>query len=162
MSVTGFLNSIGRMPEEDDMKEELPQYGHRIKWRDGYKHQLASTYKIKLPNNPMTQYEGQFLSIDINGVLTIKSGYCWDGASGPTWDTNNSKKPSLVHDALYQLMRHEVLSRGYRKHADKLFYDMLRDNGMWLIRARMWYRSVRMAAMSAASPKSKKKTYSSP
>ena len=161
MSATGFLNSFGCMPEENDMKE-LPKYGNRIKYRDGYEHQLAETYKIKLPSNPVTQYDGQFLSIDINGTLTIKSGYCWDGASGPTWDTANCKKPSLVHDALYQLMRQEVLSRGYRKHADKLFYDMLRDNGMWYIRAQMWYRSVRMAAMSAANPKSRKKIYTAP
>ena len=162
MSATGFLQSIGRMPEEKDMKQELPKYGNRIKYRDGYKHQLAETFKILLPVNPVVQYSGEWFDIDIKGLLTIKKNYCWDGASGPTWDTDNCKKPSLVHDALYQLMRHEVLSRGYRKHADKLFYDMLRDNGMWLVRARLWYRSVRMAAMSAADPKSKKKIYTAP
>ena len=155
------MSSIGVLPEEGDM-EQLPKYGGRIRYRDGYKHQLADTFKIKLPINPVTQYSGEWLSIDISGVLTIKRGYCWDGASGPTWDTNNCKKPSLVHDALYQLMRHEVLPRGYRKHADKLFYDMLRANGMWIVRARLWYRSVRMAAMSSADPKSKKKIYSAP
>ena len=162
MSATGFLNSFGCMPEEEDFMKEQPKYGTGIKYRSGYEHQLADTFTVKPPSNPVTQFAGEWLSIDINGTLTIKRGYCWDGASGPTWDTRNCKKPSLVHDALYQLMRMEVLPRGYRKHADKLFYDMLRDNSMWLVRARLWYRSVRMGAMSSADQKSLKKIYTAP
>ncbi len=134
----------------------------QIRYRDGYKHQLAETYKIKLNSNPVTQFSGEWLEIDINGILTIKRGYCWDGASGPTWDTDNCKRASLVHDALYQLMRMEVLARGYRKHADRLFYNILREDGMWYIRAQMWYRFVRAAAMSAADPRSLKKIHVAP
>lgn len=133
-----------------------------IKYIDGYKHQLYETYYITLPVNPTTVYDGEYLSLDINGLLTIKKGYCWDGASGPTWDTANCKKPSLVHDALYQLMRMEVLPRSYREHADKLFYNMLRDNKMWFVRARLWYRSVRIAAFSSADPKNRKKVKTAP
>lgn len=133
-----------------------------IKYIDGYKHQLYADYSVKLDVNPVTQYSDRFLAIDINGVLTIKKGYAWDGASGPTWDTKNCKRGSLVHDALYQLMRMEVLPRSYRNHADKLFYVHLREDGMWYIRARLWYRSVRVAAFSSADPKNRKKVLTAP
>ena len=140
----------------------MGKYGGKIKYVDGYKHQLYESFSIQLPVNPTIVYDGEYLSLDINGVLTIKKGYCWDGASGPTFDTENCKKPSLVHDALYQLMRIEVIRRSYRKHADKLFYHMLRDNGMWYIRAKLWYRSVRVAAFSSADPKNRKKVITAP
>ena len=109
----------------------------KIKYIDGYKHQLYETYSVKLRNNPLVVYDGEYLSLDINGILTIKKGYAWDGASGPTWDTKNCKRASLVHDALYQLMREEVLPRKYRKSADYLFYKHLREDGMWYVRAKL-------------------------
>jgi len=156
MSINNLIGSIGCLPEEEDFMS------NKIRYRDGYKHQLADAYKIKLKSNPVTQYNGEWFDLDINGMLTIKRNYCWDGASGPTWDTKNCKRGSLVHDALYQLMRMEVLPKSYRKHADKLFYDILREDGMWYIRAKLWYRSVRLGAGSSADPKSLKKIYVAP
>ena len=48
--------------------------------------------------------------LNTKGHLIIKRSYAWDGPSGPTIDTKNFMRGSLVHDALYQLMRHEHLS----------------------------------------------------
>ena len=43
------------------------------------------------------------------------------GASGPTLDTDDTMElDSLVHDALYQLMREGCLPQSARKAADKL------------------------------------------
>ena len=76
-----------------------------MKYRKGYKYQLADDYTIQIDTKPPEEIETQFISLSIDGLLTIKDGYAWDGPSGPTIDTPNFMTPSLVHDAIYQLMR---------------------------------------------------------
>jgi hypothetical protein len=78
------------------------------------------------------------------GVLTIKEGYAWDGPSGPTIDTVTGLRASLVHDALYQLIRMKLLDKRGRKIADKLFHRILLSDRMAPWRARLWYWGVRI------------------
>lgn len=94
----------------------------------------------------------KFMSFDQNGNLTIKQGYSWDGPSGPTIDTKNFMRGSLVHDALYQLMREQVIPQSKRLPADKLLRDICKKDGMWKIRAWWVYWGVRIAAKCAAKP----------
>lgn len=62
-----------------------------------------------------------FVDLDREGLLKIDAGYAWDGPSGPTIDTKTFIRGSLVHDALYQLMREEKLDRiKYRENVDQL------------------------------------------
>lgn len=42
-------------------------------------------------------------------VLFIKDGYCWDGPSGPTFDTKDSLRASLYHDVLWQIISMDLL-----------------------------------------------------
>ena len=86
----------------------------------------------------------------VDGLITVKRGYVWDGASGPTWDTKNTMLGSLIHDALYQLMRGGLIGQDWRKRADEVLYEILIDKGMWKLRAKIWYRAVRKAAGSAS------------
>lgn len=72
-----------------------------------------------------------------SGRITIRAGYCWDGPSGPTIDTPAFMRGSLVHDALYQLMREEKLPQEHREPADLLLHDHCIEDGM--SRARAWY-----------------------
>ena len=93
----------------------------------------------------------------------MKKGYAWDGPSGPTIDTRNFMRGSLVHDALYQLMREEHLDKEtYRKPADQLLRDMCREDGMWSIRAWWVYLAVRWWADPAADPANKKPIIKAP
>lgn len=122
---------------------------NKIYYKDGYKHQLVTNYTIQTEITPPTDeaIDTQFIQLDKKGVLTIRAGYAWDGASGPTWDNLKVKRASLVHDALYQLLRQAYLDREiWRRPIDKLFYDILREDGLWLVRARVWYRAVRIGA----------------
>lgn len=122
-----------------------------IHFRSGYKYQLAADYHIALPivgHAVRTEY----VSMTGTGQLTIRSGYCWDGASGPTIDTRNSQRASLVHDALYQLMRSTLLPAGYREIADHMLHQLLLEDGMSRVRAWLWWRAVRRAAGAAARP----------
>lgn len=79
------------------------------------------------------------------GVLHIDRGYAWDGPSGPAIHTANFMRGSLVHDALYQLMRegHLAASR-YRDDADKELKLTCLEDGMSSLRAWWVYHGVRL------------------
>ncbi len=78
------------------------------------------------------------------GDIWIKSGYSWNGASGPTIDTEDSMTGSLVHDALYQLISDGFLPTRCRKQADITFRKWCRHDGMGFVRSTIWYWAVRI------------------
>ena len=122
-----------------------------IRYKAGYKYQLVSQAKFQTTIKPEKSISTQFIRMTLKGMLTIKPGYAWDGASGPTINSLNSQQASLCHDALYQLLRENHLTgEGTRRKADKLFYELLRNDGMSKIRAKIWWRSVRRWAKNSA------------
>lgn len=122
-----------------------------IFFRKGYKYQLATKLTIQIEITPEEDIETQFISLTHEGLLTIKSGYAWDGPSGPTFDTKSFMRGSLIHDALYQLMRVGKVSPGQRLYADKLLRDICIEDGMWKFRAKYVYQSVRHFGEKSAS-----------
>lgn len=136
---------------------------NKIYFRKGYKYQLARNYYDRTPIRPENKIETQFIMLDIKGNLIILSGYAWDGPSGPTKDDKTNMRPSLVHDALCQLMRLKELSRrGYRKIVDDIFIRMCKEDGMSRRRRWYWNRGVRIGSWSASKPKNAKKVYTAP
>ena len=87
------------------------------------------------------EYEDHFLSLSKNGQLNIKRDFLF-GASGPTIDTESSRRASLVHDAIYHLSDNGVFkgccSDDMRTLADKLLYKICLEEGMWKFRAKAW------------------------
>ena len=60
---------------------------------------------------------------------------------------------SLVHDALYQLMRGKMLDHDlHRKTADRILWRICREDGMSAIRAWWVYQGVRLGGGPAADP----------
>jgi hypothetical protein len=112
----------------------------------------------KLPRRQSVSTGGGWVHLTGDGRLTIQRGYCWDGASGPTLDTPSTMRASLVHDALYQLLRERKLPPTYRCRADAcLERIMLRDyKGDWprwhAFRVRCWGWALRRFAGYAAEP----------
>jgi hypothetical protein len=88
-----------------------------------YKYQVMKDYSIQLNLTPLKTIRrklAKFLSLSPHGVLSIRKFYAWDGHSGPTIDTRDFMRGSLIHDALYQLMREGVLDyRVYRQRLTK-------------------------------------------
>ena len=74
-----------------------------------YKYQLMKKGYTCQVNIRKISAKTAFIQLTAKGKLTIKRGYAWDGPSGPTIDTKTFMRGSLVHDALYQLMRLKVL-----------------------------------------------------
>lgn len=133
-----------------------------IRYRSGYKYQLAEIYSISVVIQPDEPVETEYIELSDEGLLTLKAGYAWDGPSGPTVDTKSFMRGSLVHDALYQLMRNGHLPAGCRLDADQELHRICLEDGMTRFRA--WYIlwGVRKGAGFAADPKSKKQTHSAP
>jgi len=94
-------------------------------------------------------YESDFLRLAA-GTLHIKAGYAWDGPSGPTIDTKNFMRGSLVHDALYQLHREGVLD--CRMKCDKILRQICIEDGMSALRAWWVYRGVRLGGSRSVEP----------
>lgn len=127
-----------------------------VKYTEGYKYQLAETYTIQTEIIGY-EYKSNFLSISKTGLLTIELGYAWDGASGPTKDDKTNMESSLVHDALYQLMRQEAIPRSYQKYADKLFKELCLKKGMGKFRAWYYHFGLQNFGKYANNPKNKRK-----
>ena len=134
----------------------------KIKYKDGYKYQLTEDYTEQVAIQPDQPVQQRFLSLTTDGLLTVRVGYAWDGPSGPTVDTRNFMRGSLIHDALYQLMRHQDLPDTARKEADLELRRICREDGMWLVRAWWVYVAVRWWAKGSASAESRKQVLTAP
>lgn len=115
-----------------------------IRYTAGYKYQLEEDYRHPTGIEPAQAGGNRFVQIDADGVLTVRHGYAWDGASGPAIDTATFMRGSLVHDALYQLIRLGVLGPVDRARADILLREIALDDGMWPVRAWWVYHTVRI------------------
>jgi len=122
----------------------------QIIYRDGYKNQLLEDFQYPTGIKIKDAVKSNFLFLSMEGLLTVLSGYAWDGPSGPTLDTKDFMRGSLVHDALYQLMREKKISKLCRPIADDLLYQICREDGMWAFRAAYVRWGVKRWAAKAA------------
>jgi hypothetical protein len=133
-----------------------------IKYRSGYKYQLAEDYQIMLMYHPDKDIKTEYIEFNDIGVLKIKEGYAWDGPSGPTIDTRNFMRGSLVHDALYQLIREDYLPFKFKEFADKELRRICLADGMSRFRAWYVFKGVKDFADKAAMPSSEKQVLIAP
>ena len=149
-----------------------------IKYHHSYKYEL---FQRAAPiQTDLTQFDISLPYIRLkNGKLIIQAGYKWNGPSGPAIDTKNFMRGSLIHDAIYQLLRMQKLPSVYqirvlneqgelvdtikqhntRKYADELLRDLCREDGMSWLRSRWVYRAVRMFAARSAKTGSQGKKH---
>ena len=128
-----------------------------IAYKDGYKYQLKETYTLAIDITPTGPIDTPYIKLDSEGRLIISEGYAWDGPSGPTIDTLTFMRGSLIHDALYQLMREDHLDHTvYREIADRILQKICTEDGMCSLRAWWVFQGVRLFANPAADPASKR------
>lgn len=134
-----------------------------IRYKGGYKYQLVDQYMVLVRIIPGNFIQTDYINLGTDGQLVIKKGYAWDGPSGPTVDTATFMRGSLVHDALYQLMRMRLLeNEKWRKEADKELRRICLEDGMPWLRAWWVYQGVRIGGKKAASTGSLKKVHTAP
>jgi hypothetical protein len=120
-----------------------------------YKYQLREdfTYNLGRTFDP-APIGNEFIEITADGIITIRKHYAWDGVSGPVIETQANIKASLVHDALYQLMREGHLDHVmYREWSDRLFMEMCRKGGVWGSVAAIYLRALRLFGAKNARPR---------
>ena len=122
------------------------------KKRRKYKYTLFSDYEHCTTICPSYPIVTRFIDLDMSGVLTIKRNYAWDGASGPVFDTRRIMRGSLVHDALYQLMREEHLPQKARENADWLLREICIEDGMPKFNADLVYLAVDLFGKNYTKP----------
>ena len=115
----------------------------KIYYSEGFKYQLKKDYNLKVDILPYKNINTEFISLDVDGILTVRSGYAWDGPSGPTYDTPSFMRGSLIHDALYQLIRMGHIDQRYKKSADKELKRICLEDNMMAFRAWYVYNGVR-------------------
>ena len=115
--------------------------------RDQFKYELTACYSVRtlMPRFKWFNCEIRGFAKIQFGVLTIQPGYAWDGPSGPTIDTPDSMRGSLIHDIFYQMMREGLIHKRWRKRVDKELLRITRQDGMPRWRAYPWYWAVRIS-----------------
>lgn len=116
-----------------------------IRYSEGYKYQLEALYACETPVTG-TLIEDDLFTLYESGLLVIRRGFAWDGASGPTFDSKSSMRASLVHDVFCVCMRDGRLS--YEKWQDtvnEFFRQQCIEDGMWKWRAGLWHAAVELA-----------------
>ncbi len=58
-----------------------------ISYKDDYKYQLKADYVSDIGIKPDRPLDMEYVALSEGGKITIRSGYAWDGPSGPTIDT---------------------------------------------------------------------------
>ena len=119
-----------------------------------YEYQLMDDYVLQIDIKPDHDINFSFLSLSADGWLTIRKSYAWDGPSGPTRDSRDFMRGSLVHDALYQMMRLSALDyQAYRQRADEILKKICLEDGMSAFRAWYVYMGVHIFAAGSARPR---------
>jgi hypothetical protein len=113
-----------------------------VRYRSGYRFQLAEPFTCQTPVREACA-GSHWVGLAADGTLTVAAGYAWDGASGPIAQGPDIVRGSLVHDALYQLMREHGLDARWRETADDLLRSMLIEDGMHPVMATIAHAAVR-------------------
>ena len=122
------------------LDKPYPQYG--VHWKTGVGELIEDFTFHTAIDGASAQTEHIVLRTD--GFLKLRKGYVWDFGSGPAVDTPDMVYASLAHDAFYELMERDLISRKLRKRVDQYFRKLLKSAGMpWWRRA--WvYAAVRV------------------
>lgn len=136
----------------------------RYRKNRSWKYRLSEDYSVQipiLPKEPLCS-SGEYVKLGSDGTLTLKRGYAWDGPSGPTIDTTSFMRGSLVHDALYQIMREGLLDLAWREASDELLSVHCIEDGMHPWRARGVYWGLVAFGARFAKPRPLPKTLTAP
>ena len=124
----------------------------QIAYKGAYKYQTVEDYYHMVGIFPEKNIFTEFIDLGVSGMMKVKKHYAWDGPSGPVLDFRSNMRGSLVHDALYQLLRNRLIDESYRQKADEVFRDICIEDGVSRWRAYMWYYGLRVGGGAAASP----------
>lgn len=86
---------------------------------------------------PLKAGGNAFVDITESGLITMRVGYAWNGATGAL-DTKSIMRGCALHDAGYQLTRLGYISEDDRPILDWLLFDMVQADGLYLAESLPW------------------------
>jgi len=122
----------------------------KIKYHEGFKYQLTEDYTI-CTDIKGYYFENKFIKLDIDGNLTFKEGWSWNGVSGFK-DIKPMMRASCVHDGIYWLINYYVIPETYKKYGDKLFELIYIEDKLDELFADWAYNIVDKLGVHAAKP----------
>ena len=108
-----------------------------------YKYQLEADYSYPTRIKGYL-FKTPFLRMDKDGTLTLYKGYAWDGASGPMPDCKSIMRASMLHDALYQLIKMKALPPKAKRIADRILRREALKDGLPVFMGWIVYKAVVM------------------
>lgn len=123
-----------------------------IVYKAGYAYQLRMPYLCTVSIHPKRYIGTPYIRLYVDGGMTLSTGYAWDGPSGPVAHDQTIMRGSLIHDALYQLLRDGLLPPSARDAADRTLQQVCIEDGMPLWKAWLIYQAVRLFGRPAADP----------
>ena len=111
----------------------------------------AGRYKYQLKENAITEsgvrpcelINHEYFAIDTNGLILVRRGYAWDGASSLAIDDPGTIYASLFHDVGYQAIRLNLIAEAWRLELDRMYERLCKAGGVNPIRARYHYLALR-------------------
>ena len=100
-----------------------------IFYRDGFKYVLDEDYIDTIPIFPPETIVTKWVCLSPKGKLFLRSGFGFDGPSGPTIDTRSAMRGAAKHDGIHRLLRLGLLEEKWRKVADEMYMtDCIADS----------------------------------
>lgn len=131
---------------------DLTQESESLFVSGGYRWQVRAPFRCQTDIIPDAAIDTEFVSLDTNGMLTLKPGYAFDGVTGAP-DIPQLLPAAAVHDGLYQLMRGGYLDRNrWRERADSLLRRRGIQDGTAHAFAELAYQAVHLVGDPAADP----------
>jgi len=99
-----------------------------------FKYEMIKDREVITTMYGFGEIETEFFTLTHDGIMTIKSGYRWDGPSGPTVDTPSFMRSSAAHDVCFQILREGLVPdstrEGFLISANRDLRDISRKDGM--------------------------------
>jgi hypothetical protein len=102
---------------------------NRIRYLEGMKYVLSDDHMVKTPIEGADIIDPWFRLFP-DGRLHILAGFAWDGPSGPTFDTRDSLRASLVHDVFCILIRDRRLAFDWQDTVNEFFREMFLEDAL--------------------------------
>lgn len=115
-----------------------------IYYASGYKYQLRQDAQAESGIALPAPASHEYFDISTSGLITVKRGYAWDGASSVAIDDPGTIYASLFHDAGYQAIRCGLIDGRWRKELDAMYRRLCIDGGVIPARAEAHYLALRI------------------
>lgn len=132
----------------------------KIKYQEGFKYQLTEDYSIQTKILGY-EFENRFIKLTLDGLLTLKEGWAWNGVSGFK-DIKKMMRASCVHDSIYWLINYKVIPKSYKHHGDKLFEEICIEDKLDEVFADWAFNVIDKLGVHAARPGRKRPVLEAP